>query len=57
MQEDESTEFKEIVVDGIKKEVVSFANTRGGTLYIGIKDDGTVEGWKMRTLHCSRLQT
>ena len=44
MQEDESTEFKEIVVDGIKKEVVSFANTRGGTLYIGIKDDGTVAG-------------
>ena len=28
MIEDENTEFKEIVVDEFKKEVVAFANTR-----------------------------
>ena len=44
MTEDENTEFKEIVVDELKKEVVAFANTRGGNIYIGIKDDGTVGG-------------
>ncbi|MBR0099702.1 MAG: ATP-binding protein, partial [Treponema sp.] len=40
MIEDENTEFKEIVVDDIKKEVAAFANTRGGNIYIGMKDDG-----------------
>ncbi len=44
MVEDENTEFKEIVVDEIKKEVIAFANTRGGNIYIGIKDDGTKAG-------------
>ena len=44
MIEDENTEFKEIVVDDIKKEVAAFANTRGGNIYIGMKDDGTVAG-------------
>ena len=29
-------------VDDIKKTVVAFANSDGGTLYIGINDDGTV---------------
>ena len=44
MQEDEATEFKEIVVDDIKKEVIAFANTKGGTLYIGVRDDGSAVG-------------
>ena len=39
-QENETTEFKEIVVEDIKKEVIAFANSGGGTLYIGIRDDG-----------------
>lgn len=37
-------EFKEIYVDDIKKEVIAFANTFGGTIYIGIRKDGTVVG-------------
>ena len=37
-------EFKEIYVEDIKKEVIAFANTSGGTIYIGIRKDGTVAG-------------
>lgn len=43
-QEKETTEFKEIVVEDIKKEVIAFANSGGGTLYIGIRDDGEIIG-------------
>ncbi|MPM35720.1 hypothetical protein SDC9_82313 [bioreactor metagenome] len=37
-------EYKEIYVPEIKKEVIAFANTEGGTLYIGIRRDGFVVG-------------
>lgn len=37
-------EFKEIVVEDIKKEIVAFANSEGGILYIGIADDGKIVG-------------
>lgn len=37
-------EFKEIYTSEIKKEIVAFANTEGGTLYVGIRKDGTVTG-------------
>ncbi len=43
-QEKETTEFKEIVVEDIKKEVIAFANSGGGTLYIGIRVDGEIIG-------------
>lgn len=43
-QENETVEFKEIVVDDIKKEIIAFANCNGGKLYIGVQDDGTVIG-------------
>ncbi len=43
-QESETIELKSVVVDDIKKEIIAFANTDGGTLYIGIKDDGEVIG-------------
>lgn len=42
--ESESVEFKEILKDDINKEVVAFANTEGGTIYIGIDDKGTEVG-------------
>ena len=42
MFEDKHTEFKSKFVDEIKKTVVAFANTDGGTLYIGINNDGSV---------------
>lgn len=37
-------EFKEIVVEDIKKEIIAFANSEGGVLYIGIADDGRIVG-------------
>lgn len=43
-QETETIELKSIVRDDIKKEIVAFANCAGGTLYIGVADDGTVLG-------------
>jgi len=43
-RESETIEIKSIVTDGIKKEVVAFANSEGGTLYVGVADDGTVLG-------------
>ena len=52
MREGIDTEFKELdrekgtLPASISKEIVAFANTEGGELYIGIKDDGTVVGVK-----------
>ena len=42
--ESENTELKERYTDTICKEIVSFLNTDGGTIIIGVKDDGTVIG-------------
>ena len=41
-----TTEFKREYTEEIKKTIVAFANTAGGTLYIGINDDGTIVGVK-----------
>ena len=43
-RESETVELKEIVVDDIKKEIVAFANSAGGVLYIGVADDGSIAG-------------
>ena len=43
-RESETIELKEIVVDEIKKEIITFANCDGGKLYIGVQDNGTVVG-------------
>jgi ATP-dependent DNA helicase RecG len=43
-RESETVELKEIVVDDIKQSVIAFANSKGGTLYIGISDKGEVTG-------------
>lgn len=42
--ESEMVELKSVYVDSIKKEIVAFANTHGGTIYIGVEDDGEVCG-------------
>jgi len=39
-----TTEFKREYTEEIKKTIVAFANTAGGTLYIGINDDKTITG-------------
>ncbi|MBQ1614985.1 MAG: ATP-binding protein, partial [Selenomonas sp.] len=43
-KENEHTEYKRELTDVLKKEVIAFANTNGGSIYIGIADDGTVVG-------------
>ena len=43
-QESETVELKAIVVEDIKKEIIAFANSDGGTLYIGVADNGEVVG-------------
>ncbi len=43
-KESETVELKLIVTDFIKKEIVAFANSEGGTIYIGVSDDGEVVG-------------
>ncbi|MBQ0064566.1 MAG: putative DNA binding domain-containing protein [Firmicutes bacterium] len=42
--ESEFVELKSMVVGDICKEIIAFANTKGGILYIGVNDDGTVIG-------------
>lgn len=43
-KESVTVELKLIVTDVIKKEIVAFANSEGGTIYIGVSDDGKVVG-------------
>lgn len=41
-QETETVELKSIMMDDLKKEIIAFANCDGGTIYVGVADDGTV---------------
>lgn len=43
-QESEIIELKEKYIDDLKKEIVAFANTHGGTIYLGIDDNGNAVG-------------
>lgn len=43
-KEDEYTELKSILTKEIKKEIVAFANSGGGKIYIGIDDYGNIIG-------------
>lgn len=42
--ESEIVELKSQVVGDICKEIIAFANSKGGTLYIGVEDNGNVVG-------------
>ena len=42
--EDYTTEFKEQVDRNLDKEIVAFANSSGGQIYIGITDEGKIKG-------------
>lgn len=42
--ENKTTEYKREYVDDIKNTIIAFANCDGGTLYIGIDDDGSICG-------------
>ncbi len=43
-RESEFVELKSEVVSDICKEVIAFANKEGGTIYIGVQDDGQILG-------------
>ncbi len=43
-EEAEHIEFKEVWRDEYIKTLSAFANTRGGVLYVGIRDDGSIAG-------------
>lgn len=42
--ESENTEYKRTVTDDIYKSVIAFANTNGGTVYVGVDDNGETVG-------------
>lgn len=42
--ESESIELKEIYTSDLKKEIIAFANTNGGTVFIGVQDNGKIIG-------------
>lgn len=42
--ETENVEFKSQMLENLYKEVIAFANTDGGTIYIGIDDQGNIIG-------------
>lgn len=42
--ESETVELKAMVVADLCKEVIAFANTKGGIIYVGVEDNGTVVG-------------
>lgn len=45
-QESETIELKRELTKNIKKEIVAFANTKGGTIFVGVDDDGNIIGLK-----------
>ena len=44
MPENQKTEYKESWRDEFMKHICAFANSQGGCLYVGIKDNGDVVG-------------
>ena len=42
--ETEKVELKQKFNDALPKEIVAFLNTDGGTIYIGVNDDGSICG-------------
>lgn len=46
MQKSISLEFKATYVSDLNKEVIAFANTNGGEIYVGLNDDGSPCGLK-----------
>lgn len=44
LYESETVELKEIYTPDLKKEIMAFANTNGGTIYVGVQDNGEIVG-------------
>lgn len=52
--ENQDIEFKQEYVSDINKEVIAFANADGGTILIGVRNNGEVCGVIIQILLCSR---
>ena len=52
-----SIEFKEKYTPKIDRDLVAFANTKGGRILLGVKDDGSVIGEKLTNRLKAEIQT
>ena len=43
-KETDTVELKEKIIPDLPKEIVAFANTNGGTVYVGVDNDGNIIG-------------
>lgn len=43
-KESETLELKSVATDDLKKEIIAFANSGGGKIYVGVEDDGGIIG-------------
>ena len=43
-QDSETVELKQDYTENIRKDIIAFINTNGGTIYIGISDSGEAVG-------------
>ncbi len=50
------TEFKRNLNSDLKKEMVAFANASGGSIYLGVDDDGSISGIKITNDILSQIQ-
>ena len=56
LRESHTVEFKErLPKDGINKQIIAFANTQGGTIYIGVADDAAVIGIENVDAACQQI--
>ena len=53
--ESETIELKLDFSESIRKDIIAFANTSGGTIYVGVADDGTVVGVSSPDLMIQRI--
>ena len=54
-KESANLELKEIVTPDVKKEIIAFANTDGGEIYVGVSRDGTVVGTENTEAEMERI--
>jgi len=51
-----TTEFKEDVSSSLGKEICAFANSQGGKIILGVKDNGEIIGVEITNLLKSQIQ-
>src|SRR3989338_6681720 len=51
-----SLEFKESIPSDLGKHICAFANSSGGKIVLGVKDDGSIIGYRLGNADSSRIQ-